>query len=158
VFLSDRDLAPVDAFIAAGLKGSNSQWILGDEVEVIASREFFAQNLTVNETLGTVRRRDTTRRGETVVELTYLGAPGTASITTSPRILIGTGINVTARRRLVLRLVKTQDAMVPLRLRITARGDASRGRRDEVWVRSDALVLGCEIRRQGNRWVWYPIG
>lgn len=154
VFLSDRDLAPVDAF----LHWKNAQWILGDEVEVVASREYFAQNLTVNETLGTVRRRETTRADETVVELTYLGAPGTAGITTSPRILIGTGLTITARRKMVLRLVKTTSPVVPLSLRITAKGNASRGRGDEVWIREPVLNLGGQIRRQQNRWIWYPIG
>jgi len=154
VFLSDRDLAPVDAFIHA----TNAQWILGDDVEVIASREYFAQNLTVNATLGMVRRQDTTRVEQTIVELVYIGPPGTASITTSPRIMIGTGLTITARHRLVLRLVRSASETVPLKLRITARGEASRGRKDEIFIRRPTLQLGGEIRRQGNRWVWYPIG
>jgi len=154
VFLSDRDLAAVDAFIGA----SHAQWILGDDVEVIASREYFAQNLTVNATLGMVRRTDTTRVDQTIVELVYVGPRGTASITTSPRIMIGTGLTITARHRLVLRLVRSTAAGVPLSLRITARGEASRGRKDEIFIRRPTLQLGGEIRRQGNRWVWYPIG
>ena len=154
VFLSDRDLAAVDAFINV----RNKQWILGDDVEVIASREYFAQNLTVNATLGMVRRTDTTRVDQTTVELVYIGPRGTASITTSPRIMIGTGLTITARHRLVLRLVRSTAAGVPLSLRITARGEASRGRKDEIFIRRPTLQLGGEIRRQGNRWVWYPIG
>lgn len=154
VFLSDQDLAPLDRFISA----RNAQWIVGDVVNVTASREYFAQNLTVNATLGTVKRKDTTRPEATTVELLYLGAPGTASITTSPRILIGTGLTIMARKKLVLRLVKTVDVHVPVTLRVVAEGDASRGVKDDVKQRGPILSLGGDMRRSGNRYAWYPIG
>jgi hypothetical protein len=154
VWLSDRDLAPLDSFIHA----RNAQWIIGDVVNVTASREYFAQNLTINATLGTVRRRDTTSAQATVVELDYLGAEGTASITTSPRILIGTGLTIMARKRLVLRLVKTEDVNRPVSLRVVAQGEASRGRKKEVLQRGPMLSLGGDIRRSGRRYAWFPIG
>ncbi len=154
VFLSDRDLAPVDAFISA----RNAQWILGDEVEVTASREYFAQVLTVNATVGEVSRQDTTRADETTVDLVSLRPGGAVVVTSSPRILIGTGLTVTARKRLTLHLVKTRDQTAPVRLRVHAQGNASRGRHDDVLDRQPVLDLGGEIRLDNGRWTWFPIG
>ncbi len=152
VFVSDRDLAPVDAFISA----RNAQWIMGDEVEVIASREYFAQVLSVNNAVGQVKRSDTVRDEETTVTLTYLGAPGSVTVTSSPRVMIGTGLTINARRRLVLHLVKTHDANVPVRLSVTASGDAVRGRKEEVLQRGPMLGLGGELRRGRSGFVWVP--
>lgn len=154
VWLSDRDLAPLDRFIHA----RNAQWIVGDVVHVTASKEYFAQNLTINATLGTAKRTDTMRADVTQVVLDYLGAPGTAGITTSPRILIGTGLTIMARKRLVLRMVKTTDVTVPVSLRIVAEGEASRGRKKEVHQRGPMLSLGGDMRLQGGRYAWFPIG
>ena len=71
VSLTDQDLAPVDAYIGV----RNAQWILGDDVEVIASREYFGQNLTIARATGLVERRDVSVDGETTVTLTYVGDP-----------------------------------------------------------------------------------
>lgn len=152
VFVSDRDLAPVDAFISA----RNAQWIMGDEVEVFASREYFAQVLSLNNAVGRVKRVDTVRADETIVTLTYIGAPGSVDVTTSPRVMIGTGLTVNARRKLIVHLMATQDANVPVRLSVSARGDAVRGRKEEVFQRGQALGLGGELRRSGRGYAWVP--
>lgn len=153
VSLTDRDLAPVDAFIGA----RNAQWILGDDVEVLASREYFGQNLTMTRASGLVERQDDMTGGETKVTLTFRGDPGAASVTTNPRVLIGTGLTVTARRTLVVHLMKTRDARRPVYLCVTARGSAARGRGDQVTERAGELVLGGEIKRgAGGAWTWTP--
>ena len=152
VFVSDRDLAPVDAFISA----RTAQWIMGDEVQLVASREYFEQVLSVNNAVGRVKRSDTVRDEETTVTLTYLGSPGSVTVTTSPRVMIGTGLTINARRRLVLHLVKTHDANVPVRLSVTATGDAVRGRKQEVLQRGPMLGLGGELRRSGSGFAWVP--
>lgn len=152
VFVSDRDLAPVDAFISA----RNAQWIMGDEVEVFASQEYFAQVLSVNNAVGRVKRSDNVRNEETTVTLTYLGAAGTVNVTTSPRIMIGTGLTINARRKLVLHMVKTRDANVPVSLSVAARGDAVRGRKEEVFQRGEMLGLGGELRRGASGYTWVP--
>ena len=154
VFVSDRDLAPLDAFISA----RNAQWIMGDEVEVVASREYFAQVLSVNSAVGLIQRTDTVRADRTTVTLVYLGQEGSVTVTTSPRIMIGTGLTINARRKLVLHLVKTSDGNVPVRLSVSARGDAVRGRKEEVFQRGPMLGLGGELRRQGSGWAWVPQG
>ncbi|MFV1959143.1 MAG: hypothetical protein ACC662_06990 [Planctomycetota bacterium] len=152
-FLSDRDLAPVNAYISA----RNAQWILGDDVDVVASREYFAQYLTLNEPVGRVQRTDKTTIDETTVTVVYPGPKGSVNVTTSPRIMIGTGLTINARRKLVLHLVRTTNPEIPLQLRVTASGDAVRGRKQEVLQRGPMLVLGGEIGREGGRWVWRPI-
>ena len=152
VFVSDRDLEPVDAFISA----RNAQWIMGDDVEVFASREYFAQVLSINNAVGRVKRSDTVREDETIVTLTYLGAPGSVTVTTSPRVMIGTGLTVNARRTLVLHLVRTTDPNVPVRLSVSATGDAVRGRKEEVLQRAPVLGLGGQLRRSGSGFVWVP--
>lgn len=154
VSLSDRDLEPVDAYIGV----RNSQWVLGDDVEVIASREYFGQNLTIARATGLVERRDASVGGETTVTLTYVGDPGMASVGTNPRVMIGLGLTVSARRTLVVKLAKTRDANRPVHLRVVARGRASRGRKDEVLERAPELVLGGEIRASGGGWAWTPFG
>ncbi|MHC5012401.1 MAG: hypothetical protein ACYTG6_15900 [Planctomycetota bacterium] len=153
VDLTDRDLAPVDAFISA----RNAQWILGDEVEVLASKEYFAQYLTVNAAVGFVERRDTTTLDETTVRLTFIGDQAIASVERNPRILIGTGLTVSARRHLVLRLVRTRDASVPVQLRVTARGNAVRGKKDEVLERAPELRLGGSLVQRGGVATWHPL-
>ena len=150
VSLTAQDLAPVDEYIST----RNSQWILGDDVEVIASKEYFAQNLTVNATVGLHERTDTTTANETLIKIRYLGQ--SASAMTNPRVLIGTGLTITARRTLTVRLYKTQDSSRPLALSVTARGEAVRGRKEEVLERGDLLRLGGEIRRVSGRYTWTP--
>lgn len=154
VSLTDQDLAPVDAYIGV----RNGQWILGDDVEVVASREFFGQNLTMARATGLVERRDSSVDGETTVTLTYVGDPGMASVGTNPRVLIGTGLTISARRTLVIKLAKTLDANRPVYLRVVARGKASRGRKDKVEQRAPELQVGGEIRRNGGAWAWTPFG
>lgn len=155
VSLTDQDLAPVDAYIGV----RNGQWILGDDVEVVASREYFGQNLTIARATGLVERRDSSVDGETTVTLTYVGDPGMASVGTNPRVLIGLGLTITARRTLVLKLARTRDANRPLYLRAVARGKASRGRKEKVEQRAPELQVGGEMRRDpSGRWVWTPFG
>lgn len=158
VNLTGADLAPVDAYVHA----RSSQWIVGDDVEVFASREYFATALTMNAPTsglvsGVVRRVDEMTPEGPVVTMTYLGAKSTSSIQTNPRVLIGTGITVSARRTLRVRLVKTSDANVPVRLRVQANGEAVRGRREEVLERAPSIVIGGTLRRQGGGHVWETI-
>ena len=81
-----------------------------------------------------------------------------ASVGTNPRVMIGLGLTVTARRSLVVRLVKTRDATRPVHLRVVARGKASRGRKEEVLQRAPEILLGGEIRDAGGVWKWTPFG
>ena len=152
VELTDRDLAPLDAYIGV----RNQQWILADDVDVYASREYFGQNLTITRAPGLVERTDSSVDGETTVFLRYVGAPAAASVMTNPRVLIGVGLTVTARRNLVVHLQRTRDANQPVYLRVVARGKASRGRKDHVEQRAPELQLGGEIRRGSSGWVWTP--
>lgn len=152
VSLSAQDLAPVDAYISA----RNGQWILGDEVEVLASKEYFGQNLTINATVGLHDRKDTTSPAETVVVLTYSGDPGQASAMTNPRVLVGTGLTVTARKKLTVRLYKTTDGTRPVVLRVSARGKASYGRKEEVLERGEMLTVGGELLSIQGRTTWKP--
>ena len=134
--------------------GQQNAVILGDDVEVVASREFFGQHLTVNAAVGMVRREDTTTLDETRVELTFAGGRAYSAIDRNPRVLIGTGLTITARNRLVVRLVRTTNANVPVSLDVVARGDASKGRCEEVVARAPQLRLGGRIVRQGRGWTW----
>jgi len=155
VSLTDRDLAPVDAYI--GLQ--NAQWVLGDDVEVTASREYFGQNLTIARMGGIVERRDDTSGGETTVTLTYRGVAGMESVEQNPRVMIGLGLTISARQRLVVHLVRTRDANRPVHLRIVARGRASRGRKDDVQQRAPELQLGGQLTRGADgAWLWTPFG
>ena len=161
ITLTANDLAPVDAYVHAKTASGqdNRQWILGDHVEVVASREYFGQNLTFTRASGLVQRVDDTTATEARVTLTYQGAEGTESVTTNPRVLIGTGITVSARRTLVVRLVKTQDPDRPVYLSVNARGLASRGRGDDVQQRAPQLRIGGELRKAPDgRYLWTPFG
>ena len=152
VSLSAQDLAPVDHYIST----KNSQWILGEEVEVVASKEYFGQNLTINATVGLHDRKDTTTRNETVVVLTYSGPGASASAMTNPRVLVGTGLTVIARRTLTVRLYKTTDATRPVVLRVTARGKAAHGRKETVLDRGELLKVGGELVSVQGRTTWNP--
>ena len=154
VALNDRDLAPVDAYFSA----RNAQWILGDNVDIVASKEYFAQKLTMNARVGLVHRSDSQQGDDTIVTMTYIGHPGQASAMTNPRVLIGTGLTITARKTLRLRLTKTTDPKVPVRLQVTATGDAVRGRGQKASDRNTTLQMGGVVRREGSRWVWRPRG
>jgi hypothetical protein len=153
VALTARDLAEVDLFLSA----RNAQWILGDDVEVVASREYFAQNLTVNRSTGLVERADETRPDATVVRLRYVGDPGAASVVTNPRLLLGTGLTVSARRTLTLRLVRTTDAARPVHLLVRAVGDAAQGRKEQVERRAPELRLGGDLLPGPGGWRWVPV-
>lgn len=154
VRLSARDLAPVDWYVDA----QNAQWILGDEVMVEASREYFGQSLTVNARVGAVERSDEVHPDVTIITLRFLMAPSQNAVENNPRVLIGTGLTVSARRVLRVRLFKTQDANTPVSLRVTATGDASRGRKERVEGRAPTLQVGGSLRRATSGWAWFPIG
>lgn len=157
VRLTARDLAPVDAWLD---HRSNSQWILGDEVEVVASREYFAQALTINRDglSGLVHRTDGKDGDDTVVTMTFVGRPWQMSAMSNPRVLVGTGLTITARRRLRLRLTPTRDPRVPVRLHVTANGRAVRGRHEEKLKQGDVLHLGGQLRWNGRCWLWRRFG
>jgi hypothetical protein len=141
VSLTDADLAPVDAYVA------RRRWLLGDEVEVIASREYFVQALMVASSIGRVRREESEDANGSTVVLTFVGDPAEVDITTAPRVMIGTGLNVSARKRIVVRLTKTTDSAMPIRLQVTARGAASTGVGETVERRAEEIVLGGVLRR-----------
>jgi hypothetical protein len=153
VSLSAADLAPVDAYVHS----RNSQWLVGDDVEVIASREYFATALTMNAPVARVKREDQMTPEGPVVTMTYLGSKGTSSIMTNPRVLIGTGLTVSARHQMRVYLRKTRDPSVPVVLRVTATGDAARGSHAQVLERAPVLSLGGTLRRRGGGYVWEPI-
>lgn len=156
--LTDRDLAPMDAFIDAGAGGSRTRWILGDHVEIVASKEYFAQNLTITAHHGLVRRSDSTRGEDEFVEMRFLGHAGGASAQSCPRVMLGTGISVLARKRLVVHMRRTRDPDMPVLLKVTARGEASYGHRAESIKDGDVLQLGGAISRWKGRWAWRKWG
>jgi hypothetical protein len=141
ISLTDRDLAPMDAWVR------RRYWILGDDVEIVASKEYFVQTLSIAARVGLVQRRDEEGAEEARSVLTFLGTPQQLDVTTAPRVMLGTGVTVTARRTLTLRLVRTRDANYPVRVRITARGKASLGSGNEVQRRDETLVVGAQLRR-----------
>lgn len=153
VNLRPQDLAPVDSYLHV----RNRQWILGDYVEVYASKEYFATALTINARVGVVQRRDREEGRDTVITLTYVGHPDAASAMANPRVLLGTGLTVTARKRLTVRMVKTTDSRRPVYLRVVARGNASRGRKEKVTRRGETLQLGGSLQLQNRRWAWFPL-
>jgi hypothetical protein len=141
VVLTDRDLAPMDGFVR------RRRWILGDDVEVVASKEYFAPILSITERIGSVRREDTVSGSDAVIVLAYEGPGETIDVQTAPRVLIGTGLSVMARRRLVVRLAKTTDANLPVRLEVRASGKASTGVASQVAQRGEALSIHALLRR-----------
>ena len=141
VVLSDRDLAPMDAFVR------RRRWILGDDVEVVASKEYFAPIVSIVERIGSVRREDSVSGNDTIMVLVYEGPQETIDIQTAPRVLIGTGLSVMARHRLVVRLAKTTDGNFPVRLEVRAMGRASMGASTTVGQRGQALSIHALLRR-----------
>jgi hypothetical protein len=148
VSLSDADLAPVDTYVKTRV------WYVGDSIEIVASREYFWQNISFVAAKGVVQREDAETPDGLVVTVTYVGAKALLSETTAPRVLIGTGITASARERLVVRFVKTRDLSVPVRLRISATGNASMGRGAEKLRRGETqIVAGCAlVRGPDGRW------
>jgi hypothetical protein len=149
VSLTDADLAPVDAWVR------RRRWILGDDVTVVASREYFAPLLSITERIGIVARQDSIENGESVTVLTYAGPGDQIDVQTAPRVMIGTGITVMARRRLVVRLAKTTQVAVPIRIDIRADGKASTGVGSDVVQRAAALTMSAGLRRSaGGRYLF----
>lgn len=166
VQLSGRDLAPVHQWLGLPPDGkwiredrgslAEGQWILGDTVDIVASREFFTQVLTVNTYTGQVLREDRVDGDDALIILTFMGAAGTEHATSAPRIQLGPGLMITARRTLRLRLAATDDAMRPVRLRIVARGKARRGRHDDIVARGEVLQMRGDLTydRARRQWIW----
>lgn len=144
VSLTAEDLAPMDGWIR------KRRWLIADDVEVTASREYFAGNLSVTERIGSVTRTDAEANGIGTSILTYIGPPETIDQQTAPRVMIGTGLTVMARRRLTVHLVKTRDGAVPVQIRVRATGKASAGSASQVIQREDALTIGARLYRGPN--------
>ena len=141
ISLTNEELAPMDGYIRRRF------WVLGDDVEIVASKEYFIQNLSIAARIGAVKREDRDGADEAVSTITYLGQPDALDFANAPRVMVGTGITVTARRRIVVRFTRTTSADVPVRLRITATGKARMGVGDQVMRREEVLSVGAQIRR-----------
>src|SRR5262245_35229442 len=66
VNLSPKDLLPVDMYVDAGQGQKNTRWIVGDDVVVEASREYFGPAISIAARQGAVQRSDEARADETV--------------------------------------------------------------------------------------------
>src|SRR5262245_42765399 len=144
VRLTNEDLAPMDAYLKRRF------WVLGDDVEVVASKEYFIQNLSIAATTGYVKREDKEGADEAQSILTFLGTPEQADVTTSPRVSIGLGLTVFARKRLVIRFTRTSSPDLPVRLRIAANGKARIGAGNDGHRRGESIVVGAQIRRDST--------
>ena len=156
VALSGRDLASVRQYFGRGENDLSTRWIIGDNVDVIASKEFFEQLITVSRGPLVARTDRKLGRGDLLVTLKFLGHQGQAGAETSPRLLIGTGWSVLARKKLVLRFVETQNAAQPVRLQVRARGDAKQGHKQKILKEAKNIVVGGDLVRRGRGWVWRP--
>lgn len=141
VFVSDAELAPMDQWV------KQRRWILGDQVEIDASREYFGAIVSIATRIGFVKQEINEAGGVTTTTLTFLGRPEQVDVQTAPRVLVGTGLTVTARRSLTLRLHRTTNPDLPVRFRLVARGKASTGSGDLVAQRGDQLGIGASLRR-----------
>ncbi|MFM8980444.1 MAG: hypothetical protein ACKOSS_08280 [Planctomycetia bacterium] len=150
VRLSPQDLAPVDAWVDA----RNAQWIVADEVLVEASREYFGPIISVATRVGAVERTDEVLPDVTTVTLRFMMGRSSLAVENNPRVQVGTGLTVSARSVLRLRLRKAQDVQAPVSLRILAQGDASHGRGERVERRGPSLQLGGALRRTASGWSW----
>ena len=148
VSLTDQDLAPMDGYIRRRF------WILGDDVEIVASKEYFIQNLSIAARIGYVKREDKESENEGISILTFLGKPGEVDFSNAPRVLVGTGISVLARRSLTIRFTRTTSADLPVRIRIAANGDARMGMGSQVSRRDASIVLGAQLRRVSGAYVF----
>ena len=148
ISVSNEDLAPMDGYIRRRF------WVLGDDVEIVASKEYFIQNLSISARIGYVRRDDKEGENEAVSKLTFLGKPGEVDFSNAPRVLVGTGISVLARRTLTIRFTRTTSADVPVRIRIAANGDARMGMGNQVSRRDPSIVLGAQLRHVGGAYVF----
>lgn len=140
VSLTDQDLAPMDGYLKRRF------WVLGDVVEIVASKEYFIQNLSIAARIGFVKREDKDGETEARSVLTFLGRPEQLDFSNAPRVLIGTGISVLARKTLTIRFVRTTGAELPVRIRIAADGDARLGTGSQVTRREPSLVVGAQLR------------
>lgn len=152
VSLTNQDLAPMDAYIKRRF------WILGDDVEIVASKEYFIQNLSISARIGLVRREDSEGPEEARSVLTFVGRPEAVDISTAPRVMIGTGITVTARHQIVIRFLRTKNADLPVRIRISANGKASVGSGDNVQRREPTIIVGAQLRRMGGAYEFQEQG
>lgn len=150
VNLRKEDLGGVDHWLSA----RNAQWVLGDVVDVYASKEYFSTMLTLNAKVGTVQRQDRKVGDDHLVVMRFLGTKGSASAMTNPRVQIGPGLTVTARTVLRVRMAKTRDARYPVQLRVVATGDAAHGRGDDTLRRDDMIELGGTLGYQTDHWLW----
>lgn len=148
ISLSDADLAPMDGYIRRRF------WVLGDDVEIVASKEYFIQNLSISARIGIVKREDKEGEDEATSVLTFLGRPGEVDFSNAPRVLVGTGISVLARRTLTIRFVRTTSPELPVRIRIAANGDARMGMGNQVSRRDPSIVMGAQLRRVGGAYVF----
>jgi len=148
ISLTDAELAPMDGYIRRRF------WVLGDDVEIVASKEYFIQNLSISARIGIVKREDKEGANEATSVLTFLGRPGEVDFSNAPRVLVGTGISVLARRTLTIRFVRTTSPELPVRIRIAANGDARLGMGDQVSRRDPSIVLGAQLRRVGGVYVF----
>lgn len=153
VRLSAQDLAPVDAWVDA----RNAQWIVGDEVLVEASREYFGPIIAIASRVGSVERTDEVLPEVTTVTLRFMMNRSSLAVENNPRLQVGTGVTVSARRVLRLRLLKAQDVQAPVSLRIVAQGEASHGRGSTVERRAPSLRLGGVLRRASAGWAWVEL-
>lgn len=148
ISLSNQDLAPMDGYIRRRF------WVLGDDVEIVASKEYFIQNLSISARIGFVKRDDKEGENEAVSVLTFLGRPGEVDFSNAPRVLVGTGISVLARRTLTIRFTRTTSPDLPVRIRIAANGDARLGMGNQVSRRDPSIVLGAQLRRVGGAYLF----
>jgi len=164
VRLAPQDLEPIDDWLGV----RNTQWIIGDTVDVYASKEYFASMLTLNAKTGLVQRQETEYQGDTIITLTYVGAAHAMNAMRAPRAFIGKeegdfrnprlgGFTISARKVLRLRMAKTRDPSRPVQLRVLARGQAVHGRHEEVERRADQIEIGGALRHAQGRWWWVPV-
>lgn len=150
VDLRKEDLGGVDHWLSA----RNAQWVLGDVVDVYASKEYFSTMLTLNAKVGTVQRQDRKVGEDHLVTMRFLGHKGAASAMTNPRAQIGPGLTVTARRILRVRMAKTRDPRYPVQLRVVASGKAAHGKGDDTLRRDDMIELGGTLGYARDHWLW----
>lgn len=150
VNLRKQDLAGVDHWLSA----RNSQWVIGDVIDVYASKEYFSTMLTLNAKVGMVQRQDRKVGEDHLVVMRFIGNKGSASAMTNPRVQIGPGLTVTARRILRVRMAKTRDQRHPVQFRVMATGTCAHGRGEATLRRDDQIELGGMLGYRTDHWEW----
>jgi hypothetical protein len=146
ISLSNQDLAPMDGYIRRRF------WVLGDDVEIVASKSTHPEPLHLGaHRLRQARRQGGRERAESV--LTPSAGPA-GGFSNAPRVLVGTGISVLARRTLTIRFTRTTSPDLPVRIRIAANGDARLGMGNQVSRRDPSIVLGAQLRRVGGAYLF----